>query len=107
MTTGIILLPLSYSIVITATAKLSRLHPCYVEPYTEIVHIRDCLNIPIKIETTRCRGQCYSEDFLIYEPSYYQHKHHLHCCSPNITTHQEIQVLCDDDQQRLISYPMY
>jgi hypothetical protein len=91
------------------TTGISKLHPCYIENYVETLNFRDCLNSPIEIETTRCRGQCYSEDFLVYdwqsEPTPYRHKHYIHCCTPNITTSREIQLLCNNKQQRIIKYP--
>ena len=80
------------------TSKIPVIHPCQIESYTETVNLRNCLNTPISIKTTRCRGQCYSEDFLIYDwqyaPKHYRHKHYIHCCSPNITISHEIQILC-------------
>ncbi len=107
MTTINILLFVFYLIV--TTISMSRVHSCYTEPYIETLHIRDCLTSPIEIETTRCRGQCYSQDFLIYdwksEPLHYRHQHHIYCCSPNTTVTQEIQILCYNKQQRTIKYP--
>jgi hypothetical protein len=108
MTTINIFLLLFYLIVITK-ATMPRIHPCSVESYIETLKIRDCLNIPLEIETTRCRGQCYSEDFLIYdwrsEPTHFRHQHHIHCCSPNMTIAREISILCYNKQERIIKYP--
>src|SRR5689334_5819361 len=108
MSTRIILLLVFYSTVATTTI-MSKIHPCYIESYIETLNIRDCLNTPIEVETARCRGQCYSEDFLIYdwqfEPTHYRHKHHIHCCSPNMTIPREISILCYNKQQRIIRYP--
>jgi hypothetical protein len=91
------------------TSTISRIHPCYVENYIETFHFRDCLNSPFEIETTRCRGQCYSEDFLVYdwqlEPTPYRHKHYIHCCSPNMTIPREIQLICNNKQRRIVKYP--
>ena len=95
--------------MITLT-MLSKLHPCQLETYIETVNIRDCLSTPMEIETTRCRGQCYSEDFLVYdwqsEPFFYRHQHQIHCCSPNATIRREISIVCANQQQRLIDYPL-
>jgi hypothetical protein len=103
----LILLAVFYLMLMTTTR--SRIHPCYIESYIETLNIRNCLNTPIEIETTRCRGQCYSEDFLIYdwqsEPTYYRHKHYIHCCSPNMTIPREISIICYNKQQQIIKYP--
>jgi hypothetical protein len=84
------------------------IHPCQVESYTETLNLRNCLNTPLFIKTARCRGQCYSEDSLIYDwqysPRHYRHKHHLHCCSPNKTISHETQILCDNKQLKTIQY---
>lgn len=97
-----------YSLV-TVTI-MSKIHPCSIESYIEPLNVRDCLITPIEIETTRCRGQCYSEDFLIYdwqsEPTHYRHKHQIHCCSPNMTVSREIPIICYNKQQRFIKYPI-
>jgi len=104
MTSIIVLLLICYSIIMKQT-----IHSCSIESYIEIFNIRDCLMTPIEIETTRCRGQCYSEDFLIYdwqsEPRFYRHKHQIHCCSPNMTISREISILCYNKQPRLFKYP--
>ncbi len=104
MTSRIILLLIYYSIIMSTT-----IHPCHIETYIETLNIRDCLMTPIEIETTRCLGQCYSEDFLIYdwqsEPTFYRHKHQIHCCSPNMTIPHDIPIVCSNKQQRLIQYP--
>lgn len=90
------------------TSKNSPIHHCQVEPYTEIINLRTCLNSSISINTTRCREQCYSEDSLIhdwqYAPTYYRHKHLLHCCLPNNTKSHETRILCDNKQLKIIKY---
>jgi hypothetical protein len=105
MPTIIILQLIVYSIL-----TVSAFAPCSIESYLERLNIRDCLITPIEIEVTRCHGQCYSEDFLIYdwksEPTYYRHKHSMHCCSPNITIPRQIPILCYNNQQRTIQYPI-
>ena len=107
MTSTIILRVLLCSSILTI-ATMSRIHPCYIEPYSETFILRDCSTRPIEIETTRCRGQCYSEDFLVYdwqaEPTY-RHKHQIQCCSPNTTISREIPIVCSNKQQRFITYP--
>ena len=89
---------------------LSKISPCFVESYIETVTIRDCLSTSMEIETTRCRGQCYSEDVLVYdwqaEPFFYRHQQQVHCCSPNATIRREIPIVCSNQQQRLIDYPV-
>ncbi|CAF3329350.1 unnamed protein product [Rotaria socialis] len=78
-------------------------HHCQVEPYTETIYLQNCRSQPIKIDTTRCRGQCYSEDLLIYDwqnaPTHYRHKRHLFCCSPTNTEAQEIRVTCENENE--------
>jgi hypothetical protein len=100
----IILLLLIHSTLIIST----KIHHCQVESYTETVYIRDCLNGPVQIETTRCRGQCQSHDKLVYDwkyaPTHYRHDHHLDCCSPIDTIPHEIQILCENKQRRTIKY---
>ncbi|CAF2411945.1 unnamed protein product [Rotaria sp. Silwood2] len=107
MTMTMILHLIFYS-VITATT-ISTIHPCYVKSYLEVLNLRDCLNSSIQIETTYCRGYCYSKDYLIYdwqsEAIPYRHQHYIRCCSPNITISREIKVICNDKQQRIIKYP--
>ncbi|CAF3405842.1 unnamed protein product [Rotaria sp. Silwood1] len=94
---------------IVVTAKISKIHPCYMETSIEVLNIRDCLNTSIQIETRYCRGSCYSQDYLIYdwqsEGKSYRHQHHIHCCSPNITISRELKVMCNDKQLRIIKYP--
>jgi hypothetical protein len=109
MTTSLFLLILYLmpsSLLITSNNSIK--HPCQVESYTETVNLLRCLSTPLSIKTARCRGQCYSEDSLIYDwryaPKHYRHNHHLHCCSPNRTTSHEIQVLCNNKQFQTIKY---
>jgi hypothetical protein len=90
------------------TSKIPVIHHCQIEPYTETINLRNCLKTPISIKTTRCRGQCYSEDSLIYDwqypPNHYRHKHYIHCCSPNTTESHETQILCQNKQLKTIKY---
>jgi hypothetical protein len=84
------------------------MHQCQVESYTETINLRSCSNTPISIKTTRCRGQCYSEDFLIYDwqyaPTHYRHQHYLNCCSPNNTKSHETQIICENKQLKTLKY---
>lgn len=90
------------------TSKLPAIHHCQVEHYTETINLGNCLNTPISIKTTRCRGQCYSEDFLIYDwqyaPNHFRHKHHLHCCLPTNTKSHETQIRCENNQLKTLKY---
>ena len=108
MTGNLILLLLLLHSTLLLTSKLPTISHCQVESYTEKLNLRNCLNTPISINTTRCRGQCYSEDFLIYDwqhaPGYYRHKHRLHCCSPNSSSSYENQILCENKQFKTIQY---
>ncbi|CAF1114667.1 unnamed protein product [Adineta steineri] len=107
MAAVIIILFVLYSSIMATTT--SNIHPCYMETYNETLNIRNCLDSPIEIETTRCRGQCYSEDFLIHdwqsESTSYRHNHRIHCCIPNMTIPRQILVICNNQQQRIINYP--
>jgi hypothetical protein len=107
MTTSIILLFIFFETLTVIT--MSKFHPCYTESYMETLKLQDCLNAPMEIETSRCRGQCYSEDYLIYdwqsETTPHRHIRHIHCCSPNITIPRQIQVICNNKQRRIIKYP--
>ncbi|CAF0820205.1 unnamed protein product [Rotaria sp. Silwood1] len=89
-------------------SKTPTIHNCQVEPYTETINLQNCLNTPLSIETTRCRGQCYSQDYLVYDwqyaPTHYRHIHHLHCCSPKNTKAHEIQIMCENKKPRTIQY---
>ena len=109
MTTSLLLLILCLipsSILITSNNSIK--HHCQVESYTETINLLRCLSTPLSIKTARCRGQCYSEDSLIYDwqyaPKHYRHKHHLHCCSPSKTIPHEIQIQCDNKQLQTINY---
>jgi hypothetical protein len=88
----------------------AKVHECAVQSYNETIHLRDCPNNPVQIEATRCLGQCYSEDYLIYdwreERTHYRHQHQLKCCTPNMTISQDIQVTCKNQQQQIITYPV-
>ncbi|NJN37373.1 MAG: hypothetical protein HC794_10430 [Nitrospiraceae bacterium] len=85
----------------------SRMPCCVVQPYTETVLLRGCLDYPLRLQTTRCYGLCYSQDRLIYdwksEPPY-QHQHRAQCCSPNVTQIREIAVVCKDDRSKIYPY---
>ncbi|CAF0745767.1 unnamed protein product [Adineta steineri] len=84
------------------------MHYCQVESYNETIYLQNCSNNSISIKTTRCRGQCYSEDFLIYDwkytPLHYRHKHHLHCCSPNRIKSFETQIICENKRLQTVKY---
>ena len=103
----ILLLLLLHSSLIISTI-IPKIYQCQVESYTTRINIRECSNIPISIKTTRCRGQCYSEDSLIYDwqysPKYYRHKHYLHCCTPNNTIPYETSIMCQNKQRQIIKY---
>jgi len=108
MTGILILFLLLIPSTLLLTAKTPVIHHCQVESYTETINLRNCLNNPISIKTTRCRGQCYSEDSLIYDwqyaPTHYRHQHYIHCCSPNQTKSVETQIICDNNQLQTIKY---
>ena len=101
------LLLLIHSPVLNASTD-SLVHPCQVETYTETINVGDCLPVPVQIETARCRGQCYSEDLLLYdwqsEPDNYRHQHRVHCCSASDTVDYETPILCQDNRQETIRY---
>jgi hypothetical protein len=94
--------------ICTVMSQDHRIHPCRVESYEETIQIRDCSNSSIVIQTARCRGQCYSEDLLIYDwqypPKHYRHQHRLDCCSPNRTSTHTTQMMCHNRQLRTIHY---
>jgi hypothetical protein len=108
MTRNVILFLLLIHSTLLLTSKYPLIHHCQVESYIEKIHIRNCLNTSLSIKTTRCRGQCYSEDYLIYDwqyaPAHYRHKHSLHCCSPNNTKSHQTQILCENKQLKTIQY---
>ena len=95
---------------ISTDAGLSKMESCDVEIYTELLPVQNCLTAPMYIETTRCDGQCYSEELLTddwdAESTAQQHHRLVNCCSPNGTIQRQISVTCDDQQQRrIIQYP--
>lgn len=87
----------------------ARLHRCSTEIYVENVTIHDCLNEPIEFEMARCRGQCYSEDYLIYNwqslAKPYRHQHRMYCCTPKQTYSRSVSFVCQNKQIRQIEYP--
>ncbi|UJR28128.1 hypothetical protein I4U23_009384 [Adineta vaga] len=84
------------------------MHDCGVESYNETVYLRNCLNYSISIQTTRCRGHCYSEEHLVYDwrhtSGQHRYKHNVHCCSPSATKSHETHVLCQNKQFQAIKY---
>ena len=89
-------------------SKDSLVHPCQVETYTETINVGACSPVPIQIETARCRGQCYSEDRLLYdwqsEPNNYRHQHNVQCCSASDSVDYETRIVCQDKRQETIRY---
>jgi len=78
------------------------IHHCSVEKYTETFYRPKCSTKPLTIVSTRCRGQCASEDYLIYDwkaESLYRHQHTVACCSPNQTQFHEEHFQCDNHKQ--------
>lgn len=89
------------------TSKFATVHNCQVEPYTETINLQNCSKNMANVHTTRCRGQCYSEDILIYDwqnaPTHYRHKRKIGCCSPIQHEIQEIRLMCENEP-RTIKY---
>lgn len=106
----LILCLLFIHIISLITSKSSLIYHCQVESYTEIINLRTCLNNSISINTTRCNGQCYSEDTLIYDwqntLKYYRHKHYVQCCLPIHTKPREISIVCENKQIKKLKYRM-
>ncbi|CAF0870246.1 unnamed protein product [Adineta ricciae] len=102
-----LLLILIFSVhIITLTS--SAVQQCQVEIYNETLYFRHCLDHSISIQTTRCRGQCYSEEELVYDweqaSTYRRYKHNLHCCVPTTTEAHETLVRCQNKQFQTVRY---
>lgn len=99
-----LLIPSTYLL----TSQQAKHSYCQLEIYTEKIHLPNCSNTSITINNTRCRGQCYSEDLLIYdwqsEPKYHRHQQYIHCCFPNRSQSQAREIHCENQQMKLIHY---
>ena len=86
------------------TSQQTNLPYCQLESYTEKFSLLNCSNTPISIKSTRCRGQCYSEDLLVYdwqsEPRYHRHQQRIHCCFPKQSHSQAREIHCENHQQK-------
>ena len=105
----LVFLLVGISLTLLAVAKEPLVHHhCQVESFTDSVQLPDCSTKAIPIETTHCRGQCYSEDSLIYDwqyvPTHYRHQRRMTCCSPNHTIPYEKRITCDNRQLRTLQY---
>ena len=104
----LVFLLVGIQLTVTVVPRESLIHHCQVESFTDTIRLGDCLPGPIPIETTRCRGQCHSEDSLVYDwqyaPTYYRHQRRMTCCSPNHTIPYETRIMCDNHQLRTLQY---
>lgn len=102
-----LLLYLLIHLTISLTSKSPH---CQLEFYTEKFHLANCSNTSISINSTRCRGQCYSEDLLVYdwqsEPGYYRHQQSFHCCFPNASESHTREIHCENQQMKYIHFQL-